>query len=137
MVTLRDLIEDGRVHVLDGAMGTMLYGKGVFVNQCYDDLNLKQPGLIRDVHEAYLSAGAEIVETNTFGANPVKLVEFGLAEQTEAINEAAARIAVEAANRALRSHQPRRGSGFFPSAGNRVTGGRRRRVSSRNIQRSR
>lgn len=96
--TLRELIDDRRVHVFDGAMGTILYGKGVFVNVCYDDLNLKQPKLIREVHEAYLSAGAEILETNTFGANPIKLKHFGLDEQTEEINTAAARIAVDAAD---------------------------------------
>ena len=96
--TLRELIDDRRVHVFDGAMGTILYGKGVFVNVCYDDLNLKQPKLIREVHEAYLSAGAEILETNTFGANPIKLKHFGLDEQTEDINTAAARIAVDAAS---------------------------------------
>jgi homocysteine S-methyltransferase len=78
-------------------MGTMLYGKGVFVNVCFDELNLRQPKLIREVHEAYLAAGAEIVETNTFGANPIKLKPFGLHEQTEEINAAAARLAVEAA----------------------------------------
>ena len=96
--TLRDLIDDGRVHVFDGAMGTVLYGKGVFVNVCYDDLNLKQPKLVREVHEAYLSAGAELLETNTFGANPMKLKEFGLDPQTEEINTAAAQLAVQAAN---------------------------------------
>ena len=66
------------VHVLDGAMGTMLYSRGVFVNVCYDELNLSQPGLVQEVHEAYVRAGAEILETNTFGANPVKLSGFGL-----------------------------------------------------------
>ncbi len=94
--TLREVIADGRVHVVDGAMGTMLYGKGVFVNVCYDELNLRQPTLVRDVHAAYVRAGAEILETNTFGANPVKLGAFGLADQTEAINEAAATLAREA-----------------------------------------
>ena len=95
--TLRDLIDDGRVHVFDGAMGTVLYGKGVFFNVCFDDLNLKQPKLISEVHEAYVAAGAELLETNTFGANPMKLKEFGLDPQTEEINAAAARLAVEAA----------------------------------------
>ena len=96
--TLRELIDDRRVHVFDGAMGTILYGKGVFVNVCYDELNLKQPKLIREIHEAYLAAGAELLETNTFGANEIKLKSFGLEEQVEAINAAAARIAVEAAD---------------------------------------
>jgi homocysteine S-methyltransferase len=95
--TLEKSIADGRVHVFDGAMGTVLYGKGVFVNACYDELNLRQPQLVREVHEAYLAAGAEILETNTFGANPVKLEGFGLTTQTEEINATAACIAKEVA----------------------------------------
>jgi methionine synthase / methylenetetrahydrofolate reductase (NADH) len=102
MPSLRDLIGDGRVHVLDGAMGTMLYSRGVFVNVSYDELNLSQPALVREVHEAYVRAGAEILETNTFGANPVKLSRYGLDEQTEEINRSAVAIARSAAeNRAL------------------------------------
>src|ERR671915_1798863 len=97
MPTLRDLIADSRVHVLDGAMGTMLYSRGVFVNVCYDELNLSQPSLVQEVHEAYVRAGAEILETNTFGANPVKLSAFGLEERTEKINRAAAELAHRAA----------------------------------------
>lgn len=93
----RDLIDDGRVHVLDGAMGTMLYAKGVFVNVCYDELNIKDPALVQSVHEQYVRAGAEIIETNTFGANPIKLSPFGLDERTEEINAAAVRIARRAA----------------------------------------
>src|SRR5438874_9827644 len=88
-ITLRDLLNDGKVHVLDGAMGTMLYSKGFFLNVCYDELNLKQPKLVQEVHEAYVRAGAEVLETNTFGANPVKLRSFGLADETEQINQAA------------------------------------------------
>jgi methionine synthase / methylenetetrahydrofolate reductase(NADPH) len=98
MPTLHELIDDKRVHVLDGAMGTMLYSRGVFVNVCYDELNLSQPGLVQDVHQAYVQAGAEILETNTFGANPVKLSSHGLDESTEAINRAAVSIARRAAN---------------------------------------
>jgi len=86
------------VHVLDGAMGTMLYSKGYFLNVCYDELNLKQPKLVQDVHEAYVRAGAELLETNTFGANPVKLATYGLADDTEKINQAAAEIARRAAD---------------------------------------
>jgi homocysteine S-methyltransferase len=71
----------------------MLYGKGVFLNVCYDELVLKQPKLIEEVHTAYVRAGAEAIETNTFGANPFKLGAYGLAEQTEAINQAAAALA--------------------------------------------
>jgi methionine synthase / methylenetetrahydrofolate reductase(NADPH) len=102
MPTLRDLIGDGRVHVLDGAMGTMLYSRGVFVNVSYDELNLSQPALVREVHEAYVQAGAEILETNTFGANPVKLSSHGLDDQTEVINRSAVALARQAAgHRAL------------------------------------
>jgi methionine synthase I (cobalamin-dependent) len=97
MKTLRDLLADGRVHVVDGAMGTMLYGRGVFLNVCYDELNLKQPDLVRDIHRDYVRAGAELLETNTFGANPVKLATCGLAQETERINTAAAGLALEAA----------------------------------------
>jgi homocysteine S-methyltransferase len=96
-ITLRDLLDDGKVHVLDGAMGTMLYSKGFFLNVCYDELNLKQPKLVQEVHEAYVRAGAEILETNTFGANPVKLGSYGLADDTEKINQAAAELARRAA----------------------------------------
>ncbi len=92
-ITLRDLLNDGKVHVLDGAMGTMLYSKGFFLNVCYDELNLKQPKLVQEVHAAYVHAGAEILETNTFGANPAKLGSFGLADDTEKINQAAAELA--------------------------------------------
>jgi methionine synthase I (cobalamin-dependent)/5,10-methylenetetrahydrofolate reductase len=94
--TLRGLIDDGRVHLFDGAMGTMLYAKGVFINVCYDELSLKAPDLVRDIHQAYVKAGAEILETNTFGANPVKLGHYGLAEETRAINRRAAELAREA-----------------------------------------
>ncbi|MFL5495877.1 MAG: bifunctional homocysteine S-methyltransferase/methylenetetrahydrofolate reductase [Gemmatimonadales bacterium] len=97
MPSLRDLLADGRVHVVDGAMGTMLYGRGVFLNVCYDELNLKQPGLVRDIHREYVRAGAELLETNTFGANPVKLAVHGLAAETERINTEAAGLAREAA----------------------------------------
>ena len=97
MRTLRDLLADGRVHVVDGAMGTMLYGRGVFLNVCYDELNLKQPDLVREIHREYVRAGAELLETNTFGANPLKLATYGLAGDTERINAAAAALALDAA----------------------------------------
>ena len=97
MPSLADLIGDKRVHVLDGAMGTMLYSRGMFVNVCYDGLNLTQPGLVQEVHAAYVQAGAEILETNTFGANPVKLSSHGLDDETEAINRTAVTIARRAA----------------------------------------
>jgi S-methylmethionine-dependent homocysteine/selenocysteine methylase len=63
-------------------MGTMLYAKGFFLNVCYDELNLKQPRLVQEVHAEYVRAGAEILETNTFGANPLKLNSYGLADET-------------------------------------------------------
>src|SRR5256714_11952758 len=91
--TFRGLLDDGRVHVFDGAMGTMLYGKGFFLNVCYDELNVKQPRLVQEVHAEYVRAGAEILETNTFGANPLKLNSYGLADETEKINRAAAELA--------------------------------------------
>ncbi len=97
MGTLRELLADGRVHVVDGAMGTMLYQRGVFVNVCYDELTLRQPDLIRSIHREYVHAGAELIETNTFGANPFKLAQHGLSAETVAINATAARIAREAA----------------------------------------
>jgi methionine synthase / methylenetetrahydrofolate reductase(NADPH) len=97
MASLRDLLSDGRVHVVDGAMGTMLYGRGVFLNVCYDELNLRQPELVREIHREYVRAGAELLETNTFGANPVKLASHGLADDTERINSAAAGLARDAA----------------------------------------
>jgi homocysteine S-methyltransferase len=86
-----------RVMVADGAMGTMLYAKGVFINRCFDELNLVQPPLIADVHEDYVRAGADILETNTFGASRTRLAAFGLAEKLVAINQAGVRIAREAA----------------------------------------
>lgn len=94
---MRDLVTDGRVHVFDGAMGTLLYSRGVFVNVCYDELNLSRPELVEGIHAEYVDAGAEILETNTFGANPVKLSSYSLAERTEEINRVAAQLAVRAA----------------------------------------
>jgi homocysteine S-methyltransferase len=91
--TLGERIEDGHVHIVDGAMGTMLYRRGVFVNICYDELNSSRPELVQGVHEAYVRAGAEILETNTFGGNPVKLSSHGLEDRTEELNRAAVALA--------------------------------------------
>jgi methionine synthase I (cobalamin-dependent)/5,10-methylenetetrahydrofolate reductase len=85
-----------RTVLCDGAMGTVLYAKGVFINRCYDELNLSQPEMIRSIHEEYLQSGAEIIETNTFGANPFRLKRHGLEDKTREINEAGARIARQA-----------------------------------------
>ena len=86
-----------RVLVADGAMGTMLYSKGVFINRCFDELNLSAPSMVREIHQEYVKAGAEILETNTFGANRLRLGAFGLAEKLRDINRAGVRIAREAA----------------------------------------
>src|SRR3954470_14759913 len=86
-----------RVLVCDGAMGTMLYAKGVFINKSFEALNLTQPDLVAEVHQEYVRAGADIVETNTFGANRIKLASFGLADRLHAINEQGAKIARHAA----------------------------------------
>jgi homocysteine S-methyltransferase len=87
-----------RVLVCDGAMGTMLYAKGVFINKSFDALNVTQPDLVAEVHQEYVRAGADIIETNTFGANRIKLGSFGLADKLRAINEQGARIARHAAD---------------------------------------
>ncbi|GMR12584.1 MAG: bifunctional homocysteine S-methyltransferase/methylenetetrahydrofolate reductase [Gemmatimonadota bacterium] len=100
--SLLELIQGRRVHVLDGAMGTLLYAKGVFVNVCYDELNLNDADLVESVHREYVQAGAELIETNTFGANPVKLASFGLETKTEEINRVAVAIARRAAG--VRAH---------------------------------
>src|SRR5512143_3766476 len=83
--------------VFDGAMGTMLYARGVFLNRCFDELNLSSPGLVRQIHDEYLDAGAEVIETNTFGAHRFKLGPHGLEAQVRKINREGARIAREAA----------------------------------------
>jgi methionine synthase / methylenetetrahydrofolate reductase(NADPH) len=81
----------------DGAMGTLLYSKGIFINRCYDELNLSQPDLIRGIHHEYLQAGAEVIETNTFGGNAVRLERHGLRDKVRDINFHGARLAKEAA----------------------------------------
>jgi methionine synthase I (cobalamin-dependent)/5,10-methylenetetrahydrofolate reductase len=95
-----DTIEQ-RVLVCDGAMGTMLYAKGIFLNRSFDELNLTQPDLVLEVHQAYVRAGADVIETNTFGANRIKLAAFGLDQKVHAINFQGARIARHAARDAL------------------------------------
>src|SRR5688572_22004466 len=93
----RELLDPDRIVVFDGAMGTMLYAKGIFINVCFDQLNVSQPDLVRDVHAAYVKAGAEVIETNSFGANRLKLAQHGLEAHVQEFNIAAARIAREAA----------------------------------------
>src|SRR5438270_4048739 len=77
----------------DGAMGTLLYAKGIFINRCYDELNLSQPELIRGIHQEYLQAGAEVIETNTFGANSFRLARHGFGDRVHDINLAGASLA--------------------------------------------
>jgi methionine synthase I (cobalamin-dependent)/5,10-methylenetetrahydrofolate reductase len=92
----RDFLLSGdRVRLFDGAMGTMLYNRGIYINQCFDEITLKSPELIREVHSAYFRAGAEIIETNTFGASRYKLAAYGLERQVRMLNERAARLARE------------------------------------------
>ena len=90
-------IADEHVYLFDGAMGTMLYAKGVFINKCYDELNLRNPEIVLEVHKQYVHAGAEILETNTYGANRVKLRTFGIEDDLQQINAAAVEIARRAA----------------------------------------
>jgi methionine synthase I (cobalamin-dependent) len=86
-----------RVLVADGAMGTMLLARRALVNRSLDELNLSLPALVRDVHQEFLRAGAEILETNTFGANRARLAAFGFGDRVRAVNQAGVRIAREAA----------------------------------------
>src|SRR6476659_10132597 len=85
------------VLVCDVSMGTMLYANGIFINKSFDALNLSNPDVVASVHEEYVRAGADIIETNTFGANRIKLASFGLAEKLRDINAEGARIARRAA----------------------------------------
>jgi len=82
----------------DGAMGTLIYAKGVFINKCYDELNLIQPDLIRGIHQEYLSSGAEVIETNTFGGNSYRLARHGLVDKVHDINFRGAQLARQAAD---------------------------------------
>ncbi len=86
----------GRTVLCDGAMGTSLYARGVFINRCFDELNLSQPELVRSVHEEYLQSGAEIIETNTFGGNAMRLERYGLRDKVADINRAGVAIARQA-----------------------------------------
>jgi len=93
MAAAVDRLFTGGTVLCDGAMGTMLYSCGVFINRCYDELNVTQPETVRSVHQQYLQAGAEVIETNTFGANSFRLERFGLREKVGEFNRAGAAIA--------------------------------------------
>ena len=94
-ISFRERFEKGII-ICDGAMGTMLYSKGIFINRCFDELNLSQPHLVMEVHREYFTAGAEIIETNTFGANRFKLMPHGLEKKVREINQRGVEIAREA-----------------------------------------
>src|SRR6202522_3254815 len=94
----KDPLFPGGTVLCDGAMGTMLYARGVFINRCYDELNLSQPELVREIHAEYLQAGAEVVETNTFGANAFRLEMHGLKDKVREINKAGVKLARECVN---------------------------------------
>ena len=101
MEPFKTVLDSDRILVFDGAMGTMLYAKGIYINRSYDELNLVAPDLVRDVHAEYVRAGADIIETNTYSATAHKLLPYGLEGSLREINISAARIAREAAgNRA-------------------------------------
>ncbi len=97
MKNFRDLLNDDHIYVFDGAMGTRLYDKGVYINRSYDELNITAPDLVREVHQEYVDAGADIIETNTFGATRHKLQPYGLESKLREINIAGVKLAREAA----------------------------------------
>ena len=111
---MQDLLSqlEKRVLICDGAMGTMLYIKGIFISRCFDELNISNPQLVRDVHADYVAAGADILETNTFGANRTKLMTHGLAEQSR--DPAADRVADGAAPARRRMLQSASVDGIAP-----------------------
>jgi homocysteine S-methyltransferase len=96
MISFSEYINENLV-LLDGAMGSLIYEKGVFIDKCYDELNLSRPELIRSIHEEYIRAGARVIETNTYGANRFKLKTHNLLDQLEQINRAGVELALEAA----------------------------------------
>jgi len=107
MESFRNILDSDRIHVFDGAMGTMLYAKGIYINRCYDELNLTNPDLVHEIHSEYVRAGADIVETNTFGATAHNLDQYGLGESLRNINIAAARIARGGRRTCLRCRRDR------------------------------
>lgn len=97
MKNFRDLLDSESVYVFDGAIGTRLYDKGVYINRSYDELNVTSPDLVREVHQEYVEAGSDIIQTNTFGATRSKLHPYGLESKLRELNVAAVKLAREAA----------------------------------------
>ena len=94
---LLNRLKNGELLIGDGAMGTMMYQKGIFVNRCFEEINTTQPDIIEDIHRAYIDAGSDFIESNTFGANRIKLSKFGLGDQVNSLNLAGVKIAKKAA----------------------------------------
>lgn len=90
-------LQEDEILICDGAMGTMLYSKGIYINRCFDELNLTNPEMVKVIHQEYLLSGADIIETNTFGANVYKLQPHGLPDKLSEINLEGAKIAKELA----------------------------------------
>jgi methionine synthase I (cobalamin-dependent)/5,10-methylenetetrahydrofolate reductase len=97
MRDFRKAVTDDRVYVFDGAMGTMLYSRGIYINRCFDELNVTNRDLVLGIHKDYVKAGSDIIESNTYGANRIKLRGYGLEDKLYQINHEGARIAREAA----------------------------------------
>ena len=94
----------GSAVLCDGAMGSMLYGRGVFINRCYDELNTSQPDLVRTIHTEYLQAGASVIESNTFGANRIRLSRFGFEQRVHELNQAGIQLARECVRQMQEKH---------------------------------
>src|SRR5688500_13769207 len=97
MDSFRNVLDSDRIHVVDGAMGTMLYAKGVYINRCYDELNLSSPDVVGGTDTPYIRAGPDIIEPSTGGATAYKRQQYGVEANMHEINARAAQIARKAA----------------------------------------
>ena len=104
MSTFLEALAQGPL-VVDGAMGTQLYERGILYSSCFEELNLNKPDLVRKIHEDYVRAGATVIETNTFGANAMRLERHGLVSKMALVNERAVQIAREAAGAKAFTHR--------------------------------
>src|SRR4051812_12399840 len=93
MKSFKEVLAKGDTLLFDGAMGTALYTKGIFINRCFEDANLSNPGLVKEIHQEYLAAGAQVITTNSFGANSFKLRGHNLQDKVHLINREAAQLA--------------------------------------------